>query len=72
MTRIVIAPAETAGRAGTMRAVAYLMLVPIEDPQSLVDSEVERPRSSGRQLLVEVNSVSIRSTQRGAGAMTSG
>jgi hypothetical protein len=72
MTRIVIAPAETAGRAGTMRAVAYLMLVPIEDPQSLVDSEVERPRSSGRQLLVEVNSVSIRSTQRGEGAMTSG
>jgi hypothetical protein len=71
MTRIVIAPAETAGRAGTMRAVAYLMLVPIEDPQSLVDNEVERPRSSGRQLLVEVNSVSIRSTQRGAGAMTS-
>jgi hypothetical protein len=72
MTRIVIAPAETAGRAGTMRAVAYLMLVPIEDPQSLVDNEVERPRSFGRQLLVAVNSVSIRSTQSGAGAMTSG
>ena len=55
-----------------MRAVAYLKLLPIEDPQSLVDIEVERPRPSGRQLLVEVNSVSIQSTQRGAGAMTSG
>ena len=31
-----------------MRAVAYLMLVPIEDPQSLVDIEVERQRPSGR------------------------
>ena len=42
-----------------MRAVAYLKPLPIEDEQSLVDIEVDRPRPSGRDLLVEVRAVSV-------------
>ncbi len=42
-----------------MRAVAYLTPHPIEDEQSLVDIEVDRPSPSGRDLLVEVRAVSV-------------
>lgn len=43
----------------TMRAVAYLKPLPIEDAGSLVDIEVDRPSPSGKDLLVEVKAVSV-------------
>ncbi len=42
-----------------MRAVAYLKPLPIADEQSLIDVELERPKPSGLDLLVEVKSVSV-------------
>ena len=42
-----------------MRAVAYLKPLPVEDAGSLVDIEVDRPSLSGKDLLVEVNAVSV-------------
>jgi NADPH:quinone reductase-like Zn-dependent oxidoreductase len=42
-----------------MRAVAYLKSLPITDEQSLIDIELERPRPSGLDLLVEVRAVSV-------------
>jgi NADPH:quinone reductase len=42
-----------------MRAVAYLKPLPIEDAESLVDIEVDRPSPSGKDLLVEVKAVSV-------------
>jgi zinc-binding alcohol dehydrogenase family protein len=44
---------------GQMRAIAYLTPLPIEDPQSLLDIEVDQPGASGRDVLVEVSAVSI-------------
>ena len=42
-----------------MKAVGLYRYLPIEHPESLLDLEVETPRASGRDLLVEVKAVSV-------------
>jgi NADPH:quinone reductase len=42
-----------------MRAVGLYRYLPIDDPESLLDVEVETPAASGRDLLVEVKAVSV-------------
>jgi NADPH2:quinone reductase len=43
----------------TMRAVGYRKSLPIEDPRSLVDIEVDKPAPQGRDLLVQVKAISV-------------
>src|SRR4029079_9673957 len=43
----------------TMRAVGYRKSLPIDDPSSLLDIEVEKPSPQGRDLLVQVKPVSV-------------
>jgi NADPH:quinone reductase len=50
---------DTADGQETMRAVASLKPSPIDDEQSLVDIEVDKPSPSGRDVLVEVRAVSV-------------
>ena len=42
-----------------MKAVGLYRYLPIEHPESLLDLEVEAPKASGRDLLVEVKAVSV-------------
>lgn len=42
-----------------MKAVAYQSMGPIDRPDSLVDVELDRPNAAGRDLLVEVQAVSV-------------
>ncbi|RXD05144.1 zinc-binding alcohol dehydrogenase family protein [Sphingomonas sp. UV9] len=42
-----------------MRAIGYTTSLPIDDPQSLVDLDLPKPEATGRDLLVEVNAVSV-------------
>lgn len=42
-----------------MRAIGYQASLPAEDPQSLVDIELPRPRPGPRDLIVEVRAVSV-------------
>ena len=42
-----------------MKAVALTRYLPIDDPQSLVDVELDAPLASGRDLLVRVEAVSV-------------
>ena len=42
-----------------MKAVGLYRYLPIEHPESLLDLEIETPRASGRDLLVEVKAVSV-------------
>lgn len=42
-----------------MRAVGLYKYLPIDDPESLVDAEIDKPKAAGRDLLVEVKAVSI-------------
>lgn len=42
-----------------MKAVGFYKYLPIDDPQSLLDVEVEAPRPEGRDLLVEVQAISV-------------
>ena len=42
-----------------MKAVGLYRYLPIDHPESLLDLEVETPRASGRDLLVEVKAVSV-------------
>jgi zinc-binding alcohol dehydrogenase family protein len=42
-----------------MRAVAYRHSLPIDNPQSLEDVELDRPDAQGRDLLVEIRAVSV-------------
>ena len=42
-----------------MRAVGLYRYLPIDNPESLLDVEVETPAASGRDLLVEVKAVSV-------------
>ncbi|WP_337034400.1 zinc-binding alcohol dehydrogenase family protein [Paenibacillus illinoisensis] len=44
---------------GTMRAVGLTRYLPIEDPESLVDLVVEKPRATGRDILVKVVAISV-------------
>jgi zinc-binding alcohol dehydrogenase family protein len=42
-----------------MRAIGYTTSLPIDDPQSLVDLDLPKPETTGRDLLVEVKAVSV-------------
>src|ERR1041384_746938 len=42
-----------------MRAVGYHKSLPIDDPQSLLDIEIDKPAPQGRDLLVQVKAVSV-------------
>src|SRR6478609_89026 len=42
-----------------MRAVGYRKSLPIDDPQSLIDIEVDKPTPQGRDLLVQVKAISV-------------
>lgn len=42
-----------------MKAVGLYRYLPISDPESLLDVEVERPRPQGRDLLVQIRAVSV-------------
>ncbi|MEO0473014.1 MAG: alcohol dehydrogenase catalytic domain-containing protein, partial [Bacteroidota bacterium] len=42
-----------------MKAVAYTDNLPIDNPQSLQDIEMDVPKVSGRDLLVEVKAISV-------------
>ena len=42
-----------------MKAVALTRYLPIDDPQSLLDVELDRPVATGRDLLVRVEAVSV-------------
>ncbi len=44
---------------GTMKAVGLTRYLPIEDPESLVDLVVEKPRATGRYILVKVMAISV-------------
>lgn len=43
----------------TMKAVGLYKYLPIEDPESLLDVEVEKPVPAGRDLLVKVRAISV-------------
>src|SRR6478736_571439 len=42
-----------------MRAVGYRKSLPIDDPQSLIDIEIDKPTPQGRDLLVQVKAISV-------------
>src|SRR4051794_22422785 len=42
-----------------MRAVGYRKSLPIDDPQSLIDIEIDKPAPQGRDLLVQVKAISV-------------
>ena len=42
-----------------MKAVGFYKYLPIDDPESLLDVEVEQPQPAGRDLLVEVRAISV-------------
>jgi len=42
-----------------MKAVGHYKYLPIDDPESLLDVEIDAPRAAGRDLLVEVKAVSV-------------
>src|SRR5436853_2861463 len=42
-----------------MRAVGYRKSLPIDDPQSLLDIEIDKPAPQGRDLLVQVKAISV-------------
>jgi len=42
-----------------MKAVGLYMYLPIDNPESLLDLEVETPTATGRDLLVEVKAISV-------------
>lgn len=42
-----------------MKAIGYLESLPIEDPKSLQDVELEQPVGRGRDLLVKVNAIGV-------------
>ncbi|WP_068621339.1 zinc-binding alcohol dehydrogenase family protein [Paenibacillus tuaregi] len=42
-----------------MKAVGLFQYLPIEDPNSLIDAEIEKPVPTGRDLLVKVKAVSV-------------
>ena len=42
-----------------MKAVGYRKPLPIDDPDSLLDVEIQEPVAAGRDLLVEIQAVSV-------------
>lgn len=43
----------------TMKAVGLFRYLPITDPESLIDLEIEKPKPEGRDLLVRVKAISV-------------
>jgi len=43
----------------TMKAVGFYKLVPLTDPESLLDVEIEKPVPQGRDILVQVKAISV-------------
>jgi NADPH:quinone reductase len=43
----------------TMKAIGLYKYLPIDDPDSLIDVEIEKPQASGRDLLVQVKAISV-------------
>ena len=43
----------------TMKAVGLYEYLPIEDPKSLVDVSIQRPKATGKDLLVKVEAISV-------------
>ncbi len=43
-----------------MKAVGLYKYLPIEDEQSLIDVEIDCPKPTGRDLLVQVKAISVR------------
>ena len=44
---------------GKMKAVGLIKYLPIDDENSLIDISIEKPKASGRDLLVEVKAISV-------------
>jgi NADPH2:quinone reductase len=44
---------------GPVKAIGFYRYLPIDDPESLLDLEVDAPRATGRDLLVEVKAVAV-------------
>src|SRR5437588_93929 len=42
-----------------MRAVGYRKSLPIDNPESLLDLEIDKPAPAGRDLLVQVKAISV-------------
>ncbi|SFS90761.1 zinc-binding alcohol dehydrogenase family protein [Marininema halotolerans] len=42
-----------------MKAVGFYRYLPIEDPESLLDLKIEKPRPKGRDVLVRVNAIAV-------------
>jgi len=42
-----------------MKAVGLYRYLPIDDPESFLDLELDMPSASGRDLLVEVKAISV-------------
>jgi hypothetical protein len=42
-----------------VKAIGLYRYLPIDDPESLLDLDVEDPRPSGRDLLVEVKAIAV-------------
>jgi NADPH2:quinone reductase len=42
-----------------MKAVGFYKYLPIDDPEALLDVEVEQPQPSGRDLLIDVKAISV-------------
>ncbi|MBT2289197.1 zinc-binding alcohol dehydrogenase family protein [Paenibacillus albidus] len=43
----------------TMKAVALFKYLPIDDPESLLDLEIEKPTATGKDVLVKVKAISV-------------
>ena len=42
-----------------MKAVGLTKYLPIEDPESLMDLELPKPKATGRDVLVRVNAIAV-------------
>ena len=42
-----------------MKAIGYTQSLDINEPNALMDIEVEKPSASGRDLLVKINAVAV-------------
>ncbi len=43
----------------TMKAIGLFRYLPISDPESLIDIQVEKPSAAGRNLLIKVHAISV-------------
>lgn len=42
-----------------MKAIGFYRALPLTDPESLINLELEKPTPQGRDLLVQVNAISV-------------